>query len=382
MIRKMLELKNSRAEQLTAAEAALNRGDDTAYEAAMGEVAKYNGEIDRVEKLMGEQSRFAGAAPAAPDLASESKKASGFEALMKMLRGKRLSEDEQKLVSKGAMISGDNAANGENYLIPEDVQTAIREKRKTYVSAKDLVNVVPTSYRSGSTVFEAAAPAGLTDFDDGDAIGEETPPKFIQKSWKIGNRGKIIPISRILADTVKGLMGYLDHWFLRSAILTENKKIFAVLKEGYNGGTPKAIAGWKELKQSINVDLDPSYLNGAVIVTNQSGFACLDAEEDADGRPVLQPNPAEPTKKLFQGLPVKVFPDAQLPNIDGTHFPVIFGATTSGADFMEYEGLTFDISEHYLFNKNQNCLRVIEGFDCYSTDTDAYIYASFSASAE
>lgn len=378
MTRKILELKNSRAEAIKKAEAALAGGDDAAYDEAMKEVARLNGEIERAETLKGEQERFG----VVPTLGAEPKKANGFETLMKMLRGKRLSEEEQKLVGKGALISGDNAANGENYLIPEDVQTAIREKRKTYVSAKDLVNVIPTSYRSGSTVFEAAAPAGLTDFDDGDAIGEETPPKFVQKSWKIGNRGKIIPISRILADNVKGLMGYLDHWFLRSAIVTENEKIFGVLKGGYNSGAPKAVTGWKALKRSINVDLDPSYLNGAVIVTNQSGFACLDAEEDADGRPVLQSNPTHPTEKLFQGLPVKIFPDAQLPNIDSTHFPMIYGATASGADYMEYDGLTFDISEHYLFNKNQNCLRVIEGFDCYSTDTDAYIYASFSATAK
>jgi HK97 family phage major capsid protein len=117
-----------------------------------------------------------------------------------------------------------------------------------------------------------------------------------------------------------------------------------------------------------------------VIVTNQSGFAALDEEEDKDGRPELQPNPTHPTEKLFQGLPVKVFPDAQLPNIDDTHYPVIYGDVKAGATFVEHEDLEFAISEHFLFNKNQNCLRVIEGFDVMSTDTGAYIYGSFTAS--
>ena len=48
---------------------------------------------------------------------------------------------------------------------------------------------------------------------------------------------------------------------------------------------------------------------------------------------------------------------------------------------MEHQALQFTVSEHFLFNKNQNCLRVIEGFDVMSTDTEAYIYGSFSASA-
>jgi HK97 family phage major capsid protein len=176
-------------------------------------------------------------------------------------------------------------------------------------------------------------------------------------------------------------MAYLDRWFVRNAIISENAKIFETLKNGYNEGTPKAINGWKALKKSINVDLDPSCLIGGVIVTNQSGFACLDEEEDKDGRPVLHANPAHPTEKLFQGLPVIVFPDSHLPNIDATHFPVIYGNTKAGATFVEHSSLEFAISEHFFFNKNQNCLRVIEGFDVMSTDKGAYIYGSFSASA-
>jgi HK97 family phage major capsid protein len=179
-----------------------------------------------------------------------------------------------------------------------------------------------------------------------------------------------------------GLLGYINRWFLRSAVLTENEAIFAALKTGYNAGTPNAVAGWKALKKSINVDLDPSCKLQGIIVTNQSGFACLDEEEDANGRPILQVNPANPTEKLFQGLPVHVFPDAQLPNIDGTHFPVFYGDTKAGATFVEHQALEFATSEHFGFNKNMNYMRVIEGFDVMSTDTTAYIYGSFAASAK
>lgn len=303
-------------------------------------------------------------------------KADGFKAMAKALNGQAMDEAEK------AMISGDDATNGENLLIPEDVRLEINELRRTYTSARSIVTVEPTSALTGSVNYENGAPAGLTEFEDGAAISEGGEPKFIRKSFKIKHFGKLIPISRILLGAEKaGLLGYINRWFLKNAVITENTAIFGTLKAGYNEGTPKAIAGWKALKKSINVDLDPSCKVNGFIVTNQSGFAALDEEEDNNGRPILQQNPANPTEKTFQGLAVHVFPDAQLPSIDETHFPVIYGDVKAGATFVEHQALEFATSEHYGFNKNQNYMRVIEGFDVMSTDTSAYIYGSFSASA-
>ena len=336
--------------------------------------------LDEIDALQKEFDLLARAEKAnkagVPDTPAPQEKASGFKALAKILTKKALNDGEK------ALITGDGATDGENLLIPEDVKAEINELRKTYISAKDLVTVETTDALAGSVNYEDGAPAGLVEFEDGSDIAEDTNPKFRAIKFAIKHFGKLIPVSRILIGAEKaGLMGYINRWFIKNAIISENAAIFGALKTGYNNGTPKAVAGWKALKKSITVDLDPSCLIDGVIVTNQSGFACLDEEEDNDGRPVLQPNPANPTEKLFQGLPVKVFPDAQLANIDATHFPIIYGATKAGATFVEHSALEFNVSEHFLFGKNQNCIRVIEGFDVMSTDTTAYIYGSFSASA-
>lgn len=334
-------------------------------------------EIDELQKEFDLLARAekAGKAGVPETPAANPEKVSGFKAMTKLASKQALTEEEK------ALITGEGATSGENLLVPDDVKAEINELRKTYISAKSLVTVEPTDALAGSVNYEDGAPAGLVEFEDGAAIEEGTDPDFKPVKFAIKHFGKLIPVSRILLGAEKaGLMGYLNRWFVKNAVITENAKIFGAWKAGYNGGTPKAIAGWKELKKSITVDLDPSCLLAGVIVTNQSGFACLDAEEDADGRPVLQPNPANPTQKLFQGLPVHVFPDAQLANIDATHFPMIYGDTKAGATFVEHKALEFNTSEHYLFGKNQNCLRVIEGFDVMSTDTTAYIYGSFSAS--
>lgn len=303
-------------------------------------------------------------------------KADGFKAMAKMMSGKALDEGEK------ALITGSNATNGENYLVPDDVKAAINELRKSYVSAKELVTVETTEALAGSINYEKDTVAGLTDFEDGDAIAEGAP-EFEKKSFAIKWKGKLIPVSRILKGAEKGdLMGYLNRWFVKNATISENASIFATLKAGYNGGTPKAIAGWKALKKSITTDLDPSCKVNGIIATNQSGFGVLDEEEDAYGRPILQSNPANPTEKLFQGLPVKVYPDAQLPNLDATHFPVFYGDTKAGAIMKEHKSLEFSVSEHFLFNKNQDCLRVVEGYDVMSADTSAYIYGSFTATVK
>lgn len=345
--------------------------DITKAQALLDEVKELQKELDVQAEL---EKVSKGNVPTDP-VPTEKKKANGFNLIAKMMHGKALDE-----VEKEALITGTNSANGEAFLVPDDVRAEINELRKSYVSAKDLVTVDTTDALAGSVTYEAGVPAGLNDFDDGDAIAEETGVKFVLKKFTIAWKGKLIPISRILLGSAKAsLMNYLNRWFVKNAVITENKKIFDTLKAGYNGGAPKEVAGWKALKKSITVDLDPSCLLNGVIATNQSGFACLDEEEDADGRPVLQPNPANPTEKLFQGLRVVVYPDAQLANIDDTHFPMIYGDTKAGATFMEHQNMEFTVSEHFLFNKNQNCLRVIEGFDVLSTDGSAYIYGSFSA---
>lgn len=369
MTKRMREIQAEILRKTAEANSHLDNKDLDKAGAVLDEIDALQKEFDIAERAEKLNKSQVPEEPVAPQ------KVDGFKMLAKMAGRQALTEDE-----KTALISGTSAENGENYLIPEDVKTAINELRKTYLSAKDLVTVVTTDSLTGSVNYEAGAPAGLVNFDDGANITEETGVSFVSKSFTIAHYGKLIPVSRILLGAERAsLMNYLDGWFVKNAILSENTKIFATLKAGYASGTPKAIAGWKALKKSINKDLDPACLIDGVIITNQSGFAALDEEEDKDGDPVLQKNPANPTEKLFQGLRIHVFPDAQLPNIDGTHFPMIYGSVRAGLTFVEHAGLEFAVSEHAEFRKNQNLLRVIEGFDAMSTDTSAYIYGSFSA---
>lgn len=291
----------------------------------------------------------------------------GFIALAKHLKRQPLSDSEKALLGIGGK-------NGESNLIPEDVRLEINELRKTYNPAKDLLNVVTTDTLSGSFNYEAGDVTGLSDITDGQAIGTGDV-KFKPVKFTIKFKGKIIPISNILIGAERAsLLQYIDRWFVKNAIVSENKDIFTVLKKT---DTVKCV-GWKALKKEANL-LDPACKHDGVIVTSLTGFATLDEEEDKNGRPMLQENPANPTQKLFQGMPVYAFSDEELPQLAEGHFPIFMGSLKAGATFVEYQDLEFASSSDYLFNLNQTALRVIEGYDVIKGDEGAYKYIDFAA---
>lgn len=370
MTKRMRELQQEIQQKIDAAMEQTQKGADM-------DVEKTNSLLDEAEALKKEFDTLARAEQAAKAVVMETtkdmpvKETDGFSIMKKVMSSQRLTDTE-----KAALITGTSAENGENYLVPEDVRLEIRELRRSYVSAKDIVTVTPTTELTGSENYENGTPAGLTSFNDGEDLTEEADMKFARKTYTIGWHGKIIPISRILAGAEKaGLMAYIKRWFVKNAIITENAAIFGKLKSGYNSGTPKTLKHWMELKYSINKEIDPDCLINGLIVTNQSGFNFLDTQLDETGRPILQPDPSQPTRKMFQGLPIIIFSDKRLPNIDEGKYPIFYGDTKAGCEFVEYQNLEFAFSEHFGFAKNQNVMRIIEGFDVMSTDTEAYIYA-------
>ena len=306
---------------------------------------------------------------------ANSKEVDGFVMIAKMLNRQPLNE-----IEKSALLSTTSTgANGEENLLPTDVQLAIQELRRTHLSARELVTVTDVNTLTGATTYDTADNQMLSPLTDGDAIVEADAPTFRNIAWAIDFYAKLLPISRILVGAEKaGLMSYLNRWFIKSSVNTENNAIFTELKK-FNA-TPKAVKGWAALKASINRDLDPSMLLDGVIVTNQTGWALLDDEKDENGRPILRENPMDPTRKTFQGLPVHVFPNAQLADLTkDTKAPIFYGSLKAGLEFKNYENLQFAVSEHYLFNKNQNTMRVIQGFDLVQIDANAVIYGAFEA---
>ena len=117
-----------------------------------------------------------------------------------------------------------------------------------------------------------------------------------------------------------------------------------------------------------------------MVVTNQTGWNVMDKAKDANGRPMLQPDPANATRKLFKNLPVHVFSDAQLPN-ESTKAPIFYGDLKAGCYFVEFAYQFFDASAHAGFVKNRTLMRVIEGYDVIQADAAAYCYGLLDPAA-
>src|SRR5699024_4588442 len=209
----------------------------------------------------------------------------------------------------------------------------IYELKRSYKSAKDLTNVMQVSTLSGSYAAEDGTLTELVNFDEDNACLDDTDsPKFKQVEWKVNAYGAIVPISNTFRqDEDGGFMAYLNRYFAKRAILTENNKIFGALKDGK---TAKKVSNVDAIKTALNKDLDPSIADNAVVVVNQTAFDVLDRAKDENGRYLLQDNPTQETPKALKGKPVHVFSDEQLKPVAGRGVAFI-GDISEAVDFQD-----------------------------------------------
>lgn len=297
----------------------------------------------------------------------EKQTAMELRAILKASMGKAVSEEERALLVSGS--------NGEGYILPQDVKTKINTLVRQYKSFRDVLGYIPTTALTGSFPIEDFETVSeLIDFTDGTDGTEANDIKFKNVSFALKEKGALIKLSNtLLSMTDNDLIDYVAQVFAKKAVITENKMAIAALK---NGKTVKAIADWKALKKSINVDLDEAVKYGTVIVVNQDGFDVLDSALDSTGRPVLQPNPAQPTQKLFMGYPVIVYSNALLPTTGTTtkKAPIFYGNLAEAVKFVDNAKYSFATSEHAGFTSNTTIARVIEYVDVVQVDSSDKIY--------
>lgn len=299
--------------------------------------------------------------------------ASFLRAAIKSMTGKPLTKAENALLLPST--SEENGTNGEGFILPKDIRTLIERKIRQYKSIREVIGYMPAGALTGSFPVENfESVTGLVDFTDGDEGNDEKEIKFKNISYALKEKAAFIKLSNTLLQlTDNALVTYVIEIFAKKAVVTENEMGIKVIK---SNKTIKSLAGWKELKSSINKDLDPGVLFGSVIVTNQDGWDYLDSEEDAKGRPILQPDPSNSTSYLFKGLKVEVYSNAMLPTIENKA-PIIYGNLEEGIKFVDLSGLIqFATSKEAGFMSNTTIARLIEFIDVVQKDKSdkCYIY--------
>lgn len=303
----------------------------------------------------------------------------------KAIRGHQLNHDEMDIMEqyKARMTSKEGEDGG--YIIPEDIQTRINELRQTTDDLKQYVNVVPVSTNKGARTLERRADhtpfAPLSEYGDPDAMQEIESPKFDRKSYAIEDYAGFLPVyNSILEDTDQALEEYLIKWIAKKGKATDNHFILQVI----DGFEKKVLDDYTGIKDILNVELDPSFANEAVIYTNQDGFNYLDKLKDNNGRPLLQPDPTQATRKLFAGThPIVVLSNKTIVTTNNLA-PFIIGVLKEAVNYWDRKQISIDMTKvgGDAWRSNTTEFRAIMRLDTGDWDPEAVVYGQIDITKE
>ncbi|EEL88116.1 hypothetical protein bcere0029_20220 [Bacillus cereus AH1272] len=315
-----------------------------------------------------------GALPPAP---VKNENASYKEVFMKAIRGQNLTHEEASVMQEYKAALSENKGEDGGYIVPEDITTTINQLKQTTDSLEQYVNVQPVSTNKGARTLEkraASTPfAPLSEYGNPNAMKEIASPQFDRIPYAIDDYAGFLPVPNdLLSDTDQALENYLRQWIAKKSVATRN---YLILQE-INKLTKVDLKDYNGLKTTLNVTLDPIFAASANIITNQDGFNYLDQLEDKNGRPLLQPDPTNPTRKLFVGKPVVVLSNKTIATDGAGKAPFIVGDLKEAIVLWDRQQLSIDMTKEggNAWRSNTTEFRAIEREDVTLWDTEAVVY--------
>lgn len=302
------------------------------------------------------------------------------------LRKRQMTKEDQEIMD--AMSEADPNNNGESdggFTVPQDIQTDIKELRRSENDLEMYVNVENVVTLSGSRVIEVDADSTpWPDVDEGDAFVEQNTPKFKQIKYKVAKKGGILKTTReLLQDTAENILAYLNKWIARKSRATRNAAILAKLNEITTGKVVQ-ITDVDDLKDVFNVELDAAIAPSSIVLTNQDGFNYLDKLKDGNERYIIQPDVTDKTKRLLFGVyPVHVVSNKTMPstvtaganNSSTAKYPLYMGDLKEAVTLFDREKITVELSTEAgdLWAKDLTGIKVRDRFDVQAVDEAAVI---------
>ncbi|MCU5226746.1 MULTISPECIES: phage major capsid protein [Bacillus cereus group] len=303
------------------------------------------------------------------------------EVFMKAIRGQNLSHEEASVMQEYKAALSENSGKDGGYIVPEDITTTINQLKQTVDSLEQYVNVQPVSTNKGARTLEkraASTPfAPLSEYGKPNAMQEIASPEFDRLSYAIEDYAGFLPVPNdLLDDTDQALESYLRQWIAKKSIATRN---YLILQE-LNKLTKVDFKDYKGIKTALNVTLDPTFAAGANIFTNQDGFNYLDQLEDKNGRPLLQPDPTNPTRSLLSGKPVITLSNKTIATDKDGKAPFIVGNLKEAIILWDRKQLSIDMTTEggNAWRTNTSEFRAIEREDVTSWDTEAVVYGQIT----
>ncbi|EOO39041.1 HK97 family phage major capsid protein [Bacillus cereus VD133] len=303
------------------------------------------------------------------------------EVFMKAIRGQNLTHEEASVMQEYKAALSENTGKDGGYIVPEDITTTINQLKQTTDSLEQYVNVQPVSTNKGARTLEkraASTPfAPLSEYGKPNAMQEIASPEFDRLSYAIEDYAGFLPVPNdLLDDTDQALESYLRQWIAKKSVATRN---YLILQE-INKLTKVDLKDYNGLKTTLNVTLDPAFVAAANIFTNQDGFNYLDQLEDKNGRPLLQPDPTNPTRKLFTGKPVIVLSNKTIATDGEGKAPFIVGDLKEAIVLWDRQQLSIDMTKEggSAWRSNTTEFRAIEREDVTLWDAEAVVYGQIT----
>lgn len=277
---------------------------------------------------------------------------------------------EQYMKSKGA--KRDNVKSDDvGVTIPEDIKYIPEKEVKTVQDLSELVQKTSVSTASGKYPILKRANAKFNTVAELEKNPELARPEFETVNWEVETYRGAIPISQeALDDSVANLTAIVSENINEQKINTLNEKIGAVLK-AFN---PTSIANVDDLKEIINVKLDPGY--DRQIICTQSFYQKLDTLKDGNGRYLLQDSIINTAGNTVLGMNVTVVRDDLLgENGDALAF---IGDVKRGVLFADRTDVSVQWIENEIYGKY---LMGAFRFDVKQADKNAGFFVTFGEDA-
>ena len=277
---------------------------------------------------------------------------------------------EQYMKSKGA--KRDNVKSDDvGVTIPEDIKYIPEKEVKTVQDLSELVQKTSVSTASGKYPILKRANAKFLTVAELEKNPELARPEFETITWEVDTYRGSIPISQeALDDSVANLTAIVSENINEQKINTLNEKIGAVLK-AFN---PTSIANVDDLKEIINVKLDPGY--DRQIICTQSFYQKLDTLKDGNGRYLLQDSIINTAGNTVLGMNVTVVRDDLL-GVNGDAKAFI-GDVKRGVLFADRTDVSVQWIENEIYGKY---LMGAFRFDVKQADKNAGFFVTFGEDA-
>lgn len=337
----LLELKAKRAKKLNEGRDLLAKKDFEGHKALMAEVEKMNQEIDAAEVQLAQEGRFRdedgklkglyqdhearkadqAKGKAIDDIRKTNEYAQAFaKALRNGVKVKHVWGVEAYAPLTKALTETGGTPEGSDggFLVPQDFDNMIHEYEKEYLDLSQFFTVETVRTLTGWRAVEQGVRKPLPVILEAQTVGRDDQPKFSKVDFTVKKYGDRLPVSsELLQDNTAGLLRFLAGWFAPKYILTKNTLLLKLLTGLEKSVDLPAGGETKALRRALISQLNTAQSAGAVLLTNQNGYAEMDGWEDKNGRSLLVPNPADPSVYRLGGRRVVYGDNDLIPDESG-----------------------------------------------------------------